>query len=406
MESREPSWSGALADLLLVTCVVVPCVFTTRLDAVFAVPKLVVLWAVLALSLVLVAVGCSSRRSAVGSSGDRECRHRRGRVPRAQRRSVDLVVGPGQSLYGERRQYQGLLTILLYIGLFYVARLAFSTEHRLRQLFWAVAIGASFVSGYALVQKAGLDPVWDGYLPEGRVFSSIGQANALAAYLVLAIPVTVALLDQRRLPLRAVSLAAFLAMTAALALTQSRGGYLGLLAAAVVLVAGLRERLRPHARWLAQIGAACLAAVIGVVVLSGATDATFKQPVRRPLSIGDESVRFHVDAWHVAIRIAAEHPLLGRGRRRSPKSSRVTATRCFRRSGRLRSTPSGSRAPTTSISESPRVLGSRPSSRMSASSLRSFSRLCERRERPTPTCTSRSSPYSLRPQGTSSRMPS
>ena len=319
MESRDPSWSGALAELLLVTCVVVPFVFTRRLDAVFAAPKLVVLWAVLVLSLVLVAGGVllSSQRP----SGARAIA------------SVDIAVAAflvlnvaawisssdrDQSLYGERLEYQGLLTILLYIGLFYVARLASSTGHRLRQLFWAVAIGASFVSGYALVQKAGLDPVWDGYLPEGRVFSSIGQANALAAYLVLAIPVTVALLVHGRLPLRAVSSLAVVTMTAALVLTLSRGGYLGLIAASLVLVAGLRGRLRPHARRLAQIGAACLAAVIGVVVLIGATDAAFTQPVRRPFSIGDASVRFHVDAWHVAIRIAAEHPLLGTGQETFP----------------------------------------------------------------------------------------
>ena len=243
MESRDPFWSGALAELLLVSCVVVPCVFTRRLDAVFAAPKLVVLWAVLALSLLLVAGGVlfSSQRP----SGARAIA------------SVDIAVAAflvlnvaawisssdrDQSLYGERLEYQGLLTILLYIGLFYVARLAFSTEHRLRQLFWAVAIGASFVAGYALVQKAGLDPVWDGYLPEGRVFSSIGQANALAAYLVLAIPVTVALLVHGRLRLRAVSSLAVVAMTAALVLTLSRGGYLGFIAASVVLVAGLRGR--------------------------------------------------------------------------------------------------------------------------------------------------------------------
>ena len=99
-----------------------------------------------------------------------------------------------QSLYGERLQSQGLLTVLLYVGFFYVARLSLTGGRRLRQLAFAITIGATLVAGYALVQKAGFDPIWRGHLPMGRVFSSIGQLNALAAYLVLAIPIPASLL--------------------------------------------------------------------------------------------------------------------------------------------------------------------------------------------------------------------
>ena len=37
---RDPRWLPALAGGVLVSCVVVPCLFTTRLAAVFVVPKL------------------------------------------------------------------------------------------------------------------------------------------------------------------------------------------------------------------------------------------------------------------------------------------------------------------------------------------------------------------------------
>jgi hypothetical protein len=43
-----------------------------------------------------------------------------------------------------------------------------------------IAIGASVVAGYALLQRVGLDPVWS-ELRDGRVFSTIGQPNALGA---------------------------------------------------------------------------------------------------------------------------------------------------------------------------------------------------------------------------------
>src|SRR5262245_44832143 len=185
MHERGRDWSWAPAGVVLASCVVVPCVFWTRIDAVFVVPKLAVLWTALALGLVLVAVGVVATGRAPGGA-----------------RWVPLVDVPvavfvalgiaawafstdrEQSLYGERLQHQGLLTLLLYVGFFFLARLSIFDGRRLRLLSWAVAAGATLVAGYALVQKAGLDPIWEGYLPGGRVFSSIGQANALAAYLV------------------------------------------------------------------------------------------------------------------------------------------------------------------------------------------------------------------------------
>lgn len=308
-DPRDPGWTRALAGVLLASCVVVPCVFTTRLDAVFVVPKLAVLWAALALSFALVAVGVL--RSA--------------RLPRLARELwfVDVAVAAfvalnvaawmfstdrEQSLYGERLQYQGLLTLLLYVSFFYVARLSITDGRRLRFLFCAVAIGATLVSGYALVQKAGLDPIWEGYLPGGRVFSSIGQANALAAYLVLAIPVSAALLFGTRASARAAVALAIAAMIAALVLTRSRGGYLGFLTSLASLAVGWRPLLGAPTRRLRYALAATLVAVT-VVVAAG---ASVSGELRR-ISSDDSSLRFHLDAWRVAAQVAAEHPVLGTG---------------------------------------------------------------------------------------------
>src|SRR5207249_4823874 len=106
-------WSRALTGGLLAGCVVVPSVFTTSLDAVFVVPKLAALWALLALSIAVTAGGMAYT----------------GMFPRPGRRiaAVDVAVAAfvvlnvaawsrspdrRQSLYGERLQYQGLLTLL------------------------------------------------------------------------------------------------------------------------------------------------------------------------------------------------------------------------------------------------------------------------------------------------------
>jgi O-antigen ligase len=307
MRLRDRDWTWSLVGVLLATAVVVPIVFTTRLDAVFVVPKLGVLWVALALTFGLVAVGVVST----------------GWLPDPARvfPAVDVLVAVfvvlqvaafvfstdrEQSLFGERLQYQGLLTVLLYVSFFYVARVSITDARRLGLLFWAVSAGAGLVSGYAIVQRAGLDPVWEGYLPGGRVFSSIGQANALAAYLVLTIPVSAALLLRGRSKLRVIALLVLAATVAALVLTRSRGGFLGLVAVLAVLGVSGRLLLRAPGRSARRV-AAMAGVGITIVVAVASTSALSRA------SLEDASIRFHLDAWRVAAQVAVEHAVLGTG---------------------------------------------------------------------------------------------
>jgi O-antigen ligase len=307
-EARDPAWSWALTSVLLACCVVVPSVFTTRINAVFVVPKLAVLWGTLAVCLALFAVALLGSRTPP----------RLGRevwfVDAAVAAYVALNVAAWlhstdreQSLYGERLQYQGLLTLLLYVGFFYVGRLSITDARRLRLLFWAVTCGAVLVSAYALVQRAGLDPVWEGFLPGGRVFSSIGQSNALAAYLVLAIPVSTALFFGATRRLQAALVLAVALLVAALVLTRSRGGFLGFASSLAALAAGWRPLLDVSARrFWAWVAAA--AAVVALAVVVGASAGALPR-----ISTDETSTRFHLDAWRVAAQVAVEHPILGTG---------------------------------------------------------------------------------------------
>jgi O-antigen ligase len=193
------------------------------------------------------------------------------------------------------------------VGFFYVARLSVTDGLGMRLLLYTVAAGATLVSGYALVQEAGLDPVWEGYLPGGRVFSSIGQPNALAAYFVLAIPVSLALVFGTRGSVRVAVVLAISAMIAGLVLTRSRGGYLGFLTALAVLTVGSRALLRAPARRVRRGVAAALVAAVVIVVTAVAAGGL------RRMSTDEPSVRFHLDAWRVAAQVAVEHPILGTG---------------------------------------------------------------------------------------------
>ena len=222
-----------------------------------------------------------------------------------------------QSLFGEVLQHQGVLTTLLYLGSFYAARSLVSELIRMRLLLAAVAIGATIVSGYAIVQKLGLDPIWDGQLPAGRVFSSIGQPNALAAYLVLAIPITAALALTSARVLRLAALAAVAAMVGALVLTSSRGGYLGLGLAMLVFTYGVRDRIRlPRGVLRVSVGAGIAVLVLVVAVIAPFRSATtgLGDGASRVSALDEnDSVDDHLDVWRVAIEIVGHHPFVGTG---------------------------------------------------------------------------------------------
>ena len=179
-----------------------------------------------------------------------------------------------QSLFGERLQHQGVLTTLLYVAFFYLARVLISDRQQMLRLFVAVAIGATAVASYAIIQKLGLDPIWKGYLPSGRVFSTIGQPNALAGYLVLAIPITAALAIEQKGLLRVATLAGLALMIGALLLTYSRGGYLGLALAGTVFIFGSRERIKMNRATLGvYVGATLVVLVLIVTMIAPARSA-------------------------------------------------------------------------------------------------------------------------------------
>ena len=275
----------------------VPCVFTTRVDDVFYMPKLVALWALLIAAVWLVVLGPKRPAPRLVPWVDAAAAAFIGWHVIAWLTSTDRH----QSLFGERLQHQGLLTLLLYAAFFVLARYVISDRAALMRLLQAVVLGAAAVSAYAIVQRLGLDPIWDGFLPEGRVFSTIGQANALAAYLVMALPAAVVLAARgANAAARIAYAAAAVAMLAAIALTKSRGGYLAVaVVAAVLIVAMWRERKAA----LAIVGAGLLVALpIMWPRLQSARQGS-----------ADVSIRNHVDTWRVAGQIIGDHPLVGTG---------------------------------------------------------------------------------------------
>jgi putative inorganic carbon (HCO3(-)) transporter len=305
-----------LAVVLAAGCMLLPLTFAIAFDDVFALPKTALLWALAAIACVLMVHAVI----------------RGGRPVRSE--VVDLAaVGfillfiaatvmsadPWHAIAGERLQYQGLLTTLAYVVVFFAARYAFSEARQVRALAIALLAGALVASTYGVAQWAGFDPIW-AELFKGRIFSTMGQANALAAVLATAIVMALPLAEatgRRRLVLAA--LVGFIGL--ALVLTFGRGGYLGLLAGLAVAGAVLLRGLDFAAvRRSARRGAAGIAAALLVVTTlavmwqpAGALVARVSERITAVADPSESSNRIRLDLWTVALRITADHPLLGTG---------------------------------------------------------------------------------------------
>jgi O-antigen ligase len=221
-------------------------------------------------------------------------------------------VDRAQSFVGEPFQFQGTVTTLVYVGAFLAARLSLATVAGFRRLLIVLAATGALVSLYGLVQSLGIDPFWPGR-PDPRIISTLGQANDLAAYLDLVLVAVVALAAMVSQRQRALLGTVAVLATVALALTYSRGGYLGALPALGALLL-----VRPGLPMPRRVsGAPILAGAVVVAVLALPIAATFgPRIVDRVVAIGDtneSSAQFHQDAWHVGVQIAIDHPWLGTG---------------------------------------------------------------------------------------------
>ncbi len=321
---RSPSdgasrWTGALLGL---TALAVPLLFVPVAQDAFALPRLVALYVLVPLALagplVMLVLEPGGLRSAL-------------RWPDVAAVALGLLaVGAwllapdrGHDLQGEPLQYQGLLALLLYLAAYAAARFALRDTRSVRRLLGLVAVAGAVTSAYAIIQQLRLDPIWHG-LDKGRVFGTLGQANALAAYLDLALPAAMALALVSRGIWRAAAAGAAILVLTALLLTYSRGGYLGAAAEVAVVLVVLGAR-----RWRARLGGTgpvhrrplaigILGAAIVVLALAAipATRGVAARAAERAISSADlqeGSIADRLDLWAVGVRISLDHPLLGTG---------------------------------------------------------------------------------------------
>jgi O-antigen ligase len=214
------------------------------------------------------------------------------------------------SLFGHHENHTGFITILAYWLLFVATLVLIRTRQQIHQLLVAIAIAATGITIYGLLQAAQLDPlIWFDPSKVGsyvRPFASFGHANFLGAWLVLALPLVMFLASGRW---RFAILALAAAMGLLLLLTMSRGAWLG--AGCAVVIALI---LRPRGRFAIQrrtliVVSIGLGFTFGVVCM---VSESFREAIAsRAKGFFDGEGR--METWVAAGGMFFERPVLGAG---------------------------------------------------------------------------------------------
>ena len=134
------------------------------------------------------------------------------------------------SIFGVYEDFEGIITMCFYIMLFFIAVNHVKKTGSIYKLLTAVLIATFIISAYGLLQNFGIDFVmWnpDTYSKE-RFFSTLGNPNFLAAYLVETIPVIfIMFFVTKDMVKKVLILAVLVCAITVLFLTKSRAGSIG-----------------------------------------------------------------------------------------------------------------------------------------------------------------------------------
>jgi len=183
-----------IVGLLIATVVVIPLFFDIRLYSVFDLSKVMALYlltiAILVVwSITLVLKTPALRLGLIHTAID---------IPILAYIFIFIIssiisINPIMSLFGTYKRFEGLTATLCYIVIFYATVNFITTTKRVYLLIIAIVAGATASSIYGIAQHLGFDIFKWSSFEARRVFSTFGNPVFFSAYLVMTLPVAVAL---------------------------------------------------------------------------------------------------------------------------------------------------------------------------------------------------------------------
>lgn len=238
-----------------------------------------------------------------------------------------LSLSPYTSLVGYYSRFNGsLASYLAYLILAHALLDQIITNQPsakfINQLLTSWTIAASLVAIWAILEHFGHDPscvILRGTFTancwvqdvQARVFSTFGQPNWLATYLVASLPISLGLLlNQTNTKIKVLLSLASLSIYAGFWYTYSRSGWFGLIAAVIVLLICLPwSKLWQHRFWLGGI-------ILGCILISVTSFNLASLRVESSLSgqgADSSTGQIRLLVWQGALEIINHHPILGTG---------------------------------------------------------------------------------------------
>jgi len=223
------------------------------------------------------------------------------------------------AVFGKYRRFEGLISFVNYALIYFLAVQFLDRLGRIRSLARTLFFSTVGVSLYGVSQYVGFDPLTWGRLPfePNRAFSTYGNPNLLGGFLVLALPVCLALaLSEKERNWRVAYWSGFLIATVCWIVAFTRGAWIaGAFALVIVGVAAWRMRTRLTSVDWSFAGVITVISAV-VVARSLSTPDAVMNVWNRLASIfefgqGSALTRFQI--WDAAWRATLDRPVLGHG---------------------------------------------------------------------------------------------
>jgi tetratricopeptide (TPR) repeat protein/O-antigen ligase len=181
----------AIVGLLLATVITVPLFFDIRLYSVFDLSKVMALYLLTIAILVVWSIAFVLKHGFKFS-------HTAIDIPILAYIFIFIIssiisINPIMSLFGTYKRFEGLTATLCYILIFYATVNFVTTKKRLYLSIFAIVAGVTISSIYGITQHLGFDIFKWSSFETRRVFSTFGNPVFFSAYLVMTLPLAVAL---------------------------------------------------------------------------------------------------------------------------------------------------------------------------------------------------------------------
>jgi O-antigen ligase len=226
------------------------------------------------------------------------------------------IRGSFYSFWGSYDRQMGFLVFLILVIFYFILFNYFRTEANRNKVIMA-AVFSAFIAGlYGIFQKAGIDYFsWkEAASATGRVFSTLGQPNFFASFLVLTIPLNLWLIgNYKKKIVRLIFSITLAVQLLSIYWTFSRGGWIGLLASGLVGVFYVLNLKIKKTKKQFIIFLALSVIVAGGVIFQFSKDRYFSNRIRTIFNAEQGSTALRLDFWKSGLKAFAKKPFFGYG---------------------------------------------------------------------------------------------